>query len=96
MVELFDENRLTRDDFLGRVVVPFSRVSGNTELFGYPLLKRSERSNVSGNAFLRVKFAIASKDISFSWINVYAFFIVQVSVGCDYSDYVQYRVLSKY
>jgi len=54
VVELFDENRLTRDDFLGRVGVRLSDVeTAEGAVVGHPLLKRTHRSNVSGTLLLR-------------------------------------------
>ena len=53
MFDVFDENRITRDDFLGRVYMMDIRNGWHHHIRTYPLKKRSTRSNVSGSLELR-------------------------------------------
>lgn len=51
VLDVFDENRLTRDDFLGRVIIKPRDLRPGVEVKkSHTLTKRSERSNVSGIA----------------------------------------------
>ena len=49
IVDVFDENRMTRDDFLGRVTIPMYNVGDNPYKQTWGLSKRTERSNVTGS-----------------------------------------------
>ena len=49
VLDVFDENRMTRDDFLGRVTLPVYTVGDDENRISRQLEKRSERSNVSGS-----------------------------------------------
>ena len=51
IVDVFDENRMTRDDFLGRVTIPMFSSYKQTQL----LSKRTERSNVTGSLTFQVE-----------------------------------------
>jgi len=48
ILDVFDENRLTRDDFLGRVIIPAYSIGEDEVRFTRQLEKRSDRSNVAG------------------------------------------------
>ncbi|EDO46071.1 predicted protein [Nematostella vectensis] len=62
LFEVFDENRLTRDDFLGEVEIPslgsYPTERRNVRILDkdYRLRKRSERSRVKGHLRLRLSF----------------------------------------
>ena len=68
IMDLFDENRLTRDDFLGRVtsIIKEGRQVHHTPVFRScflqvcTLLQRSERSRVSGSLTFSITFVSAS------------------------------------
>merc|ERR1712110_757190 len=67
VLDVFDENRITRDDFLGRIVLTQEYLSN----VGMPrcsvqcfLEKRSERSNVSGTILLGIDFSNPGSDNS--------------------------------
>ena len=59
IVDVFDENRMTRDDFLGRVTIPMYKVGQLAPLESFketqPLSKRTERSNVTGSLTFKVE-----------------------------------------
>jgi len=48
VLDVFDENRLTRDDFLGRVTIPIHSISEEDTRITRMLDKRSDRSTVQG------------------------------------------------
>lgn len=61
LFEVFDENRLTRDDFLGEVELPLSHLPTerpNTEVLPayYSLKPRSSKSRVKGNLKLQLSY----------------------------------------
>ncbi|KAM7432427.1 E3 ubiquitin-protein ligase nedd4 [Porites harrisoni] len=61
LFEVFDENRLTRDDFLGEVELPLSHLPTerpNTEILPayYNLKPRSSKSRVKGNLKLQLSY----------------------------------------
>ncbi|XP_073241973.1 E3 ubiquitin-protein ligase NEDD4-like isoform X2 [Porites lutea] len=61
LFEVFDENRLTRDDFLGEVELPLSHLPierPNTEILPayYSLKPRSSKSRVKGNLKLQLSY----------------------------------------
>lgn len=61
LFEVFDENRLTRDDFLGEVELPLSHLATerpNTEILPayYNLKPRSSKSRVKGNLKLQLSY----------------------------------------
>ncbi|CAH3188401.1 unnamed protein product [Porites evermanni] len=61
LFEVFDENRLTRDDFLGEVELPLSHLPTerpNTEILPayYSLKPRSSKSRVKGNLKLQLSY----------------------------------------
>ena len=55
IIDVFDENRMTRDDFLGRVTIPMYNVNQIPYKQTVPLSKRTERSNVTGNLTYQVE-----------------------------------------
>ncbi|KAG6461606.1 hypothetical protein O3G_MSEX012740 [Manduca sexta] len=65
LIQVFDENRLTRDDFLGMVEVPLSAVgaehaaAARPPLVKYPLRPRSARSRVRG--YIEVYHALVGR-----------------------------------
>ena len=59
--DVFDENRITRDDFLGRVYLMDVETEAEGLNLIYPLKKRSARSNVSGTLDLEC-FVIFNND----------------------------------
>ncbi|XP_022815743.1 E3 ubiquitin-protein ligase Nedd-4 isoform X2 [Spodoptera litura] len=65
LIQVFDENRLTRDDFLGMVEVPLSTVptetaaSARPSVVKYPLRPRSARSRVRG--YIEVYHALVGR-----------------------------------
>ena len=49
ILDMFNENRITRDDFLGRAVIDLSQIQSGKHLKTVKqLFQRSEKSNVSG------------------------------------------------
>ncbi|CAB4031744.1 E3 ubiquitin- ligase NEDD4-like, partial [Paramuricea clavata] len=61
LFEVFDENRLTRDDFLGKVDMPLTNIPTRQENMDiipkeYNLTRRSERSRVKGSLKLVLYF----------------------------------------
>ena len=66
VLDVFDENRITRDDFLGRVILTpeyLANVQSRCSINCF-LEKRSERSNVSGTILLGINFYISGSDNS--------------------------------
>ena len=55
IVDVFDENRMTRDDFLGRVTIPMFSVGQIPYKQTQLLSKRTERSNVTGSLTFQVE-----------------------------------------
>eukprot|EP00092_Neocalanus_flemingeri_P022269 GFUD01024149.1.p1 GENE.GFUD01024149.1~~GFUD01024149.1.p1 ORF type:complete len:971 (+),score=234.93 GFUD01024149.1:83-2995(+) len=56
ILDVFDENRLTRDDFLGRVTISMAVVDDIDYRVSKELQKRSERSNIGGTLEFSCQF----------------------------------------
>ena len=66
VLDVFDENRITRDDFLGRVILTqeYLATVESRRTVHCLLQKRSERSNVSGTILLEIDFSNPGSVIS--------------------------------
>merc|ERR1711971_439915 len=66
VLDVFDENRITRDDFLGRVILTqeYLATVESRRTVNCLLEKRSERSNVSGTILLGIDFSNPGSVIS--------------------------------
>ena len=52
VIDIFDENRITRDDFLGRVMLRLNAIQPDQDILNTKLQGRSERSRVSGEFYV--------------------------------------------
>ena len=64
VLDVFDENRITRDDFLGRVILTYANQFNIESPARFSLKKRSERSNVTGTILLGIDFTNLGSDNS--------------------------------
>ena len=95
ILDMFNENRITRDDFLGRAVIDLSQIQSGKHLKTVKqLFQRSEKSNVSGKKNIIIIFIFLIVCHLFKYCILQVVYTLSTVSYHSHISYVQYHMFN--